>query len=161
MSDELTKTGRPAGDDEIARLAAAFEACAVEKFGHAEHLTIALWYLARLPEAEACGRVRAGLRRLSALDGDGRYHETLTAFWLRAVAAFLRDADSEQPLAVLRERLVARFADPRVVFDHYSPERLNSREAKTSWVEPDLKPLEGVTIESRESSIVNRESIRK
>ena len=144
MSDKLTDAENRAVEDEIARLAGELEACAVTKFGHAEHLTVALWYLSRLPEAEASERVRAGLRRLSALDNDGRYNETLTIFWLKAVAAFLSDADPNLPLSVLRERLVARFADPRVVFDHYSPELLNSQEAKTSWVEPDLKPLEGM-----------------
>lgn len=142
MSDETTEADGPAGQDEIARLAEEFEACAVTKFGHAEHLTVALWYLSRLPEAEACGRVRAGLRKLSALDNDGRYNETMTIFWLRAVAAFLRDAGRDLPLAVLRERLVARFPVPRVVFDYYSPELLHSHEAKTSWVEPDLKPFD-------------------
>jgi hypothetical protein len=142
MGDEQTEVNCEVGDEEIARLAGEFEACAVEKFGHAEHLTVALWYLARMPEAEAFERVRAGLRKLSALDGDGRYNETMTLFWLRAVAVFLRDADRSLPLPTLRERLVARFPAPRVVFDHYSPERLHSEEAKTAWVEPDLKPLE-------------------
>ena len=130
------------GDEEIRRLAEEFEACAVTRFKHAEHLTVALWYLARLPEAEASERVRAGLRKLSALDADGRYNETLTLFWLRAVAAFLRGADSDLPLHTLRERLVARFPVSRAVFDYYSPELLHSHEAKMSWVEPDLKPLD-------------------
>ena len=144
MSDEPIEVSCDVGDDDIGRLAEEFEACAVTKFGHAEHLTVALWYLARLPEAEAQERVRAGLKKLSALDGDGRYNETLTIFWLRAVAAFVRDADLRLPLPVLRERLVARFPASRVVFDYYSPERLNSPEAKTAWVEPDLKPLEAM-----------------
>ena len=142
MGDELIEASHRDCDGGVERLAEEFESCAVTKFGHAEHLTVALWYLARLPEDEARERVRAGLRKLSALDNDGRYNETLTLFWLKAVAAFLRDAGSELPLPVLRERLVARFADPRVVFDYYSPELLHSHEAKTSWVEPDLKPLE-------------------
>jgi hypothetical protein len=142
MSDEMAESGCGVSDDGIGRLVAEFEACAVTKFGHAEHLTVALWYLSRLPEAEARERVRAGLRRLSALDGDGRYNETMTLFWLRAVAAFLRGAGANLPLPVLRERLVARFPAPRVVFDYYSPELLHSHEAKTSWVEPDLKPLD-------------------
>jgi hypothetical protein len=142
MSGERTEESGRTGEDEIARLAEEFEACAVTKFGHAEHLTIALWYLARLPEAEASARVRDGLRRLSALDGDGRYNETLTVFWLRAVAAFVREAGAGLPLPVLRERLVARFADPAAVFDYYSPELLCSRVAKTSWAGPDLKPLD-------------------
>lgn len=142
MSDEPIEMSCDVGEGGIGRLAAEFEACAVTKFGHAEHLTVALWYLARLPEAEASERVRAGLRKLSALDGDGRYNETLTLFWLRAVAAFLRDAESGLTLRVLRERLVARFANARAVFDYYSTELLNTHEAKTSWVEPDLKPFD-------------------
>jgi hypothetical protein len=142
MGDEPTEVSCDVSDDDIRRLAEEFEACAVTKFKHAEHLTVALWYLSRLPEAEARERVSAGLRKLSALDNDGRYNETMTLFWLKAVAAFLRDADSDLPLAVLRERLVARFPSSRAVFDYYSPALLDSREAKTSWVEPDLKALD-------------------
>ncbi|HLL77823.1 MAG TPA: hypothetical protein VK421_21380 [Pyrinomonadaceae bacterium] len=141
MSDETTGVSGHVGD-EIERLAEEFEECTVTKFGHAEHLTIALWHLSRLPEAEARERVSAGLRRLSALDNDGRYNETLTLFWLRAVTAFLRDTDSDLPLPVLRARLAARYADPRLVFNYYSPQLLNSQEAKTAWVEPDLRRLD-------------------
>ena len=142
MSDELTGLSCRVGDDEIRRLVEEFEACAVTKFGHAEHLTVALWYLSRLPEGEAAERVCAGVRKLSTLDDGGRYNETLTRFWLRAVTAFLRDTDSDLPVTVLRERLVARYTDPRVVFEYYSPERLHSHAAKTCRVEPDLKPFD-------------------
>ena len=139
MGDEMNESNGDAGDGGIGRLVAEFEACAVTKFGHAEHLTVALWYLSRLPEAEARERVCAGLRKLSALDNDGRYNETMTLFWLRAVAAFLRESDPALPLPALRERLVARFPSSRVILDYYSPELLHSHEAKTSRVEPDLK----------------------
>ena len=103
MSDEMNETGRRAGDAEIARLAGEFEACAVEKFGHAEHLTIALWYLARLPEAEARERVRAGLMKLAALDGGDK--DAIQEVYAATVSAI----DKSVNKGVLHRNAAARY----------------------------------------------------
>jgi hypothetical protein len=128
---------------EIEELARAFESFAAPPrgFGHAEHLTVALWYLARLPAPEAARRVRGGLKRFAAHHGSNLYHETITIFWLRFVAAFLRREGGALPLPELANRLAAR-CDKRLVDAYYSRPLLQTDEAKGSWVEPDLRPLD-------------------
>jgi hypothetical protein len=91
-------------------------------FHHADHLRLALAYLADSGSAaEATERMAASLKRFAEAAGaGGKYHHTLTVFWMQVVARLL---DQGLPLA------------------HYSRERLFSADARSRWIEPDIKPL--------------------
>jgi hypothetical protein len=88
-------------------------------FHHADHLRLALAYLADSDCFDkAAARMAVSLKRFAEAAGvSAKYHHTLTLFWMRAVAGLL---DAELPLA------------------YYSRERLFSAEARAGWVEPDL-----------------------
>ena len=132
-------------DREIEELAGSFETCAVApaEFDHGAHLAVALWYLSRLPYAEAAGRMRAGLDRYTAHnDAQASYNETLTIFWVRLVRHFLDRADPGRPLAELANELLATYGSSQLAFEYYSRELIQTPEAKRSWVEPDRKPLD-------------------
>ena len=133
-----------ADEREIERLVRGFEDLTLppQEFDHAGHLTVALWYLARRGETEASERMRGGLRKFAAYHGSNLYHETITLFWLRVVSAFLRREGAGRALHEVANLLAASRADKRLVFDYYSPELIGTDEAKSSWVEPDLKPFD-------------------
>lgn len=139
-------TYRRAG--EIFDLLRGFETCALprERWTHAAHLTVALWHLLQYDWPEAVERVRHGIRRYNEAHGvavtrERGYHETLTLFWLRHVRAFLeRDYNEARPLVPLANELVA-CSDKDLPLAHYTRELLFSWEARTGWVEPDLRPL--------------------
>jgi hypothetical protein len=134
---------------EILELVRRFEDCTLprEEWTHAAHLTVALWHLLQYDWPEATARVRRGIRRYNAAQGilttpTGGYHETLTLFWLRAVRAFLEEGRNEaRPLVRLANELIAS-AGRSLPLEHYTRELLFSPEARASWVEPDLKPLD-------------------
>ena len=132
--------------DEIERVVQGFESCTLlpSELDHGAHLTVALWYLSRLTDAEAGERMRAGLYRFLDHHGLGyeKYNETITLFWIRRIRKFLDDADSKRSLADIANEAITLFGDSRLAFDYYSKERISSEAAKTSWVEPDLKPLD-------------------
>lgn len=70
------------------------------------------------------------------------YHETLTQFYLRAVANLLATLPSETGLAECVAALKASpLAERDYVFGFYSRDRLFTATARAGWVEPDLKPL--------------------
>jgi hypothetical protein len=146
MNVEGEGRGRYLCDREIEELVESFESCAVApaEFDHGAHLAVALWYLSRLPYADAAGRMRAGLHRYTAYhNAQANYNETLTIFWLRLVQRFLNRADAPpRPLAPLANELLATFGSSKLAYDYYSRELIQTPEAKTSWVEPDLKPLD-------------------
>ncbi|MDT7542162.1 MAG: hypothetical protein QOE33_2066 [Acidobacteriota bacterium] len=140
---DMTDSREPYADrSQLESLVRGFESCTLAEFKHASHLSVALWYLARLPEAEAFVRMREGLHRFAAHHHSNLYHETITIFWLRFVRHFITRSDHNTPTHVLANQLADSRPDVRLIFDYYSQERLSSDEAKTSWIEPDLKPLD-------------------
>ena len=110
-----------------------------EDFRHASHLHVAWVYLTESSSTqEAANRMRDTLRRFAAAAGKPeKYHETITLFWLNLLA-----------YAVSREKRLEDVVDANpqlleknLLLAYYSAERLFSDVARTSWVQPDLKPL--------------------
>jgi len=132
-------------DREIEELVESFESCAVPpaEFDHGAHLAVALWYLSRLPYAAATGRMRDGLHRYTEHNNaQANYNETLTIFWLKLVRHFLVQADAARPLAERANELLTIYSNSKLAFEYYSRELIQTPEAKASWIEPDLKPLD-------------------
>ena len=112
-----------------------------EDFRHTSHLHVAWVYLAESSSVkQAADKMRQTLLRFAAAAGKPqKYHETITLFWVRLLAR-ARSVSRAQRL----EELV--YTNPQLLeknfpLAYYSAGRLFSDEARTSWVEPDLKPL--------------------
>lgn len=135
---------------EIEHFVKAFEACTLPKslWTHHAHLTVALWYLTRQDLGEATLNIRYGIQRYNESCGvlmtrDGGYHETITLFYIWAIGKYLEEAGRKRSLVRLREGLLeSPLGDRKFPLTYYSKERLMSWEARTRWIEPDLKPLE-------------------
>jgi hypothetical protein len=133
---------------EVESLVREFEACTLPRseWTHQAHLTVALWYLAHCSGREATARIRNGIKRYNAANGvqmtkDSGYHETITLFWICVISKYLLLADAGCSFVELANGMLARFADGRYPFEYYSRELLMSWRARSSWIEPDLKPL--------------------
>jgi hypothetical protein len=133
-------------DEEVEGVLRRFEAgeFVPDDFKHRHHLDAALLYVLRHGEAEALALMRGSLLRFLSGHGLGEsvYHETITAFWVRRVAAFVACAQTGRPVHELANELARECADPRLVFDYYSRELIDSKEARAGWVEPDLKEFD-------------------
>ena len=150
--DELNAATAQRGvevEREVERLVHEFEACTLpgERWTHEAHLTVALWYLARHADAEATRLIRAGIQRYNLSRGvlmtkDSGYHETITLFYIRAIQRYLKGAGETRTFAELLDGLLAACGHKNFPFEYYSRERLLSWEARTGWLEPDLKPLD-------------------
>ena len=134
---------------EVLRLVREFEACTLPRaeWTHHAHLTVGLWYLLRHDEAAATRLIREGIKRYNRAWGvettpTGGYHETITLFYVRVICKFLAHAGRDCTLAALANSLVGECGDRNLPFAYYSRECLMSWEARTRWVEPDLKPLD-------------------
>ncbi|UBF26498.1 hypothetical protein K9N68_00335 [Kovacikia minuta CCNUW1] len=132
--------------DEAKDLVWAFEdrTLARSRWTHAAHLTVALWYLVHYPHPEATRRIRAGIQQYNAANGiqttpTGGYHETITLFWIDQVHQFLTDKGVNDFALETVNALLQTYADPNLPFLFYSGDRLLSWEARTTWVEPDLR----------------------
>jgi adenylate kinase family enzyme len=136
-----------------------FEACAIpaREWTHAAHLVVGLWHVHRYGADEALVRLRNGIRRLNEShgavnSGTGGYHETITSVYVELLAQFLAASGSDMSLEM---RAVALLASPLAAKDalltFYSRERLMSSEARASWIDPDLAPVDLIGVPGREA----------
>ena len=133
-------------DDE---LVAGFEEGSLNAFPHAEHVRLTIVYLMRHGRDETIRKMYDGLRRFATAKGQpGKFHVTMTRAWVDLVESARRaHPEIEGPGA-----LVARYPellDRDALLQFYSPERLNSPDARERWVPPDRRPAIGVEIQSR------------
>ena len=82
-------------EHEIAEVVRTFEDATISRdaWKHAEHLTVALFYLCNDDIGNATEKMRKGLFKLLGSFGvdltkEMPYHETLTIFWMRTVSDF-------------------------------------------------------------------------
>lgn len=147
ISYENVASYRTAAD--VCRLVRGFEECTLarEEWTHHAHLVVALWYLLRHEEAEARALIRLGIRRYNEAGGvkqtkTSGYHETITLFYIRIINRFLSTSRPDCTLTMLVNSLINIYGDKNLPLKYYSRERLLSWEARTGWLEPDLRALD-------------------
>ena len=135
-------------DGEIDTLVAAFEDASIARgvWKHAEHLVVALYYLNKFNDiVAATDRMRDGLFNLLTegfkvdLTKEMPYHETLTVFWMRAVADFAAITNG-LPLHEKANMLVEEY-DKDYPLKFYTREHLFSDDARARFVEPDVSAV--------------------
>ena len=128
-------------DAKILTLVDRLERCLLgkEEFHHRDHLAVATAYLYAADFETAMDRMRASLKRFAVHHNVTKlYHETLTHFWLLQVEQRL---DRNQCLGQSVQTIQEQLKDKSLAFNYYSRERIDSKEARESWLEPDLKEL--------------------
>ncbi|HEX9001344.1 MAG TPA: hypothetical protein VGB07_15670 [Blastocatellia bacterium] len=134
--------------DEILKLVTDFENGILPRplWTHRAHLTVACWYLICDADNEAFPRIREGIKKYNASQNiattkESGYHESITLFWAKMVRSYLAKATLDCSIVHLVNDLIACYSDSKIPFEYYSRDRLMSHEARTDWIEPDLKPL--------------------
>jgi hypothetical protein len=129
------------GDSEFVR---GFEECNLghAAFHHADHIRLAWIYVSRHGGREAEVRLLAGIRKMALhANAPQKFLYTTTVAWTRLVAAARGNggaADKFSDWIALHPELL----DRHLLGRYYSPGRLETPEARASWVEPDLASLE-------------------
>src|SRR5215213_7370525 len=130
-------------EDDVKTLVAAFENGTISEadWRHAEHLTVALFYLSNHDFETALRKMRDGIFNLLRafkvdLTKEMPYHETLTVFWMRTVDDF-RNKQNGTALAEVCNEMVLKF-DKNYPLKFYSRELLFSEKARAEFVEADL-----------------------
>ena len=112
------------------------------EFDHHAHMTVALWYLMRLPYAQAVDQMRVQIRQFAARHQKHQlYNETITLFWMKLMQHLLGRAAPPTSTADTVHQILSTWGSMAFVFKHYSKELVFSESAKAAWVEPDLLPL--------------------
>jgi hypothetical protein len=111
-----------------------------ERFGHREHLHLAWSAVREHGLARAVDAVDDTIKTMTSRAGrPQKYHATVSRAWVEIVAHHLdpaRPGDFDQVL-----RLHPRLLDKRLLAAHYRSSTLASRQARRTWVPPDLAPF--------------------
>jgi hypothetical protein len=111
------------------------------RFSHREHLHMAWSYLRRYGLARGADGVIAFIKHVAAEHGGSeKYNETVTRFWIRAVALALASGAGTSEFDEFPAHN-PHLVDKNLPYRHWSKERLGAADAKEQWVEPDLLPL--------------------
>ena len=132
-------------DDELVE---RFEAGTLEGLPHADHVRLGLLYLARYDRAEALRRLGDGLLHFATLKGHPeKFHVTLTRAWLDLIDVVRRAHGGAAPMEIITAW--PALLDTKLLDRFYSPGVLETEAARTSWVEPDLAPLDSLVSSAR------------
>ena len=116
----------------------SFEASDIDpdRFDHEAHVYVAWLYVSEYSLADAIARFDAGLRRLvTALGAEGKYHATLTWFFLLLIAERI---ELDEPWQVFKHRNADLVNDSKQVLSrYYSEEHLFSDRARERFMLPD------------------------
>lgn len=147
----LMSTMLPQSEPEMEEFVGAFEAMTLpkERWTHGAHLLTAAWYMHGLGEAEALDRMRRNVSRYNVAMGGKNtatsgYHETVTAFWMKALAGLLRECSHREGVgrAAFARMAVERFeGDREILRRFYDFDVVGSEVARRLWVEPTLERL--------------------
>jgi hypothetical protein len=128
-------------EKEILEVIRGFENCSIARsnWRHAEHLTVALYYLTHHDFDTALEKMRAGLFNLLRafsvdLTREMPYHETLTVFWMRTVSDFSLATNGSTLLEKAND-LVGKF-DKDYPLRFYDRDLLFSDRARSGYIEP-------------------------
>ncbi len=112
-----------------------------EEFRHRDHLRLAWLVLSRHQKDEAENIVAREIKRFAIASGaPGRYHDTLTRFWVRLVGHVMENETEAGNI----DDLLARFPfllEKSLPYRHWRAETFNLDRARAGWVEPDLVPM--------------------
>jgi hypothetical protein len=111
---------------------------------HQAHLRAGLWHVLHHSDEVALQLLRqriSAYNNATGLANTASSDETITRFYV--IRTFVRFADASRPIDELAEELIARFGDRKLPLRYYTQSRLFCATARLSWMEPDMKPLQG------------------
>src|SRR6476646_10717177 len=132
-------------EDDVLDLVRAFEDASIprDEWTHAEHLIVALYYVSHHDVDTAIEKMRTGILNLLAygfkvdLGKEMPYHETITVFWIRTVAAF--DASSKGKPLGDKIREIVNTLNKDHIFSCYTRELLVADEARRGFITGDIQ----------------------
>ena len=131
-------------EKEILDLVEKFESATIarEAWRHAEHLTVALYYLSHHDFDTATATMRKGILNLLTngfavdLSKEMPYHETLTVFWMLTLKSYIEDTNGTSIMSKAND--VVEKYDKDYPLKFYSREYLFSEAARADFLEGDL-----------------------
>lgn len=114
---------------------------------HHAHIITAFWYLRNYPAKDVMELLREAIisHNISVgtpnSDTEG-YHETITRFWLWATERFISDSENTELSELCNKFINSDYSLTDYPLKYYKRETLFSIDARKSWQDPDLRPMD-------------------
>jgi len=110
---------------------------------HSAHLMVAFWHIKNYNFNDAICQLRSKIILLNhfhgtANNGHSGYHETLTIFWGKVIALYLKNNSTYSFEESVNHFLTSSLASKNYPFDFYKKEELLSPEYRAVYHEPSL-----------------------
>jgi hypothetical protein len=145
--------------DQVEELVSRFKArtLAKEEWTHEAHLTVGIWFVYHLDFFDALCQIKSGIITLNASfgginDGNSGYHETLTVFWAKIMAEYIRlnELSFEE---TVNNFLSTPLTEKSLPFEFYEKEILLSPPFRAVFHEPAQKAIDPEAISALLSRI--------
>jgi hypothetical protein len=110
------------------------------RFDHRQHVRFAWAAQRESPGIPGGDVVAREIAEFAAMRAPGLYHETLTRFWVELVQHTISRCSNAADFELLVQEFPL-LLDKRAPAHHYSQPLLQSDQARTAWVTPDLLPM--------------------
>ena len=112
-------------------------------FDHEAHLRLAWIYSNKYGVDKACEVIQLRLKNFTRHHGAAdKYHETLTIAAVRVLNHFLRKSDRDDFKGFIEEFPELKQDFKSLIHVHYSPDIISSKEARESYMVPNLVPFD-------------------
>jgi hypothetical protein len=135
-------------EDGLDRFSAGFENGTLPgaEFTHAAHDALCCIHLYRDDAETALDHLRGAIPRFNLSAGGQNtdtsgYHETLTVFWVRVLAAFHAREKWNSRLRFVLEGIAEFGGRSKLHTEYYSYDVVQSKEARRIWVPPDRRAI--------------------
>jgi hypothetical protein len=127
---------------------------------HLAHLIVGISYLNAYSFYDAVCRLKSGIILLNysqqTLNTDNSgYHETITIFWSKVIKIYISLHNNLSVEQLVNSFLSSSLADTNLPFVFYEKQFLLSPHCRTIYIEPQLQPLDTLTI----NNILNQTQI--
>lgn len=120
-----------------------------EDWTHEAHMITGLWYTSKLGYQQSLDFMRENIikyveaRGKENTDSSG-YHESITIFWMWLLDSFWNrySANNTNFESVCNKLLNSKYTDQGIMLQFYNRETLFSKEARLSFIEPDIQPFD-------------------
>jgi hypothetical protein len=114
------------------------------RFGHRQHIELTWLAVRTYGRAAAIDLVSTGIQRTARYAGaPQKYHVTVSRAWVELVAHHALEPECPDQFDTFAQRFPA-LLDKRLLAGHYRSSTLAAEVARSTWVEPDLRPFPGV-----------------
>lgn len=113
---------------------------------HLEHIAVAAYYLHHFDPNTATEKIKAGIKKLNDAHGaiqteNSGYHETITVFLMKILAKKYKEVGDCNLWKKFELGVELLFGLNSFLMEYYSPELINSWEARLNWIKPDKQDI--------------------